>query len=456
MATSLSLNGVGVIGSSLDQPQHLSQSSSPSVPLPPDSHSGTMNMIGAVRRKVRMGSRFQNGTLQTRGNWVYLLYRVDTPTGRKQVTERICPASGQGSLSAAQQRRKAQEIITESGVNKEQKIIEATLQTTFSQQAEWYMKNAQQRKKKPAAPSTLTTWQSAIDKWLNPLVGHMPLAQLNNGAAKRLVEQLVDGGLSPKSVGNYLQLFKAVVGSAVNDEGDQLIPRTWNSEHIDAPEIDEQRKPVFTSEDINRMLETTDDDQLQVLIVLLAASGMRVGEALGLDISNVSEDGTMVTVTEKAYHGEVQSFLKTKNGKRVVDLAPEVGTLLREYIGKRKGLVFQTSKGHPLSQSNILRRQLHPLLKTLGLTECGFHAFRRFRTTWLRMQRAPEKLTQFWLGHADKTITDSYDRSPENAVYRKDEAVLRGIGFTVPVAVVSKVSKVEKGEEVATLEPVMV
>ena len=28
-----------------------------------------------------------------------------------------------------------------------------------------------------------------------------------------------------------------------------------------------------------------------MLIVLLAASGMRVGEALGLDINNVSEDG---------------------------------------------------------------------------------------------------------------------------------------------------------------------
>jgi integrase len=172
-----------------------------------------------------------------------------------------------------------------------------------------------------------------------------------------------------------------------------------------------------------------------------------VGEALGLDVKNVSEDGTTIKVAEKAYHGEVQSFLKTKNGHRVVDLAPEVGKLLREYIGKRTGLLFCTRTGQSLSQSNILRRQLHPLLKDLGLGQCGFHALRRFRTTHLRKQRTPEALTQFWLGHAGKSITDSYDRSREDVSYRKEVATAVGTGFTVPSAVVQKL--VESSKDVA-------
>jgi integrase len=183
-----------------------------------------------------------------------------------------------------------------------------------------------------------------------------------------------------------------------------------------------------------------------------------IGEALGLDIKNVSADGTTITVTEKAYHGEVQDFLKTKNGNRVVDLAPEVGKLLREYIGKRKGLVFATRNGKPLSQSNVLRRQLHPLLAKLGIAECGFHALRRYRTTHLRNQRTPEALVQFWLGHAGKTITDSYDRSREDATYRKEVATSVGVGFTIPTLVVqnsvesSKETEVEvKSEPVASL-----
>jgi integrase len=144
----------------------------------------------------------------------------------------------------------------------------------------------------------------------------------------------------------------------------------------------------------------------------------------------------------------VQRFLKTKNGKRAVDLSPEVGSLLREYIGKRNGLVFATRTGQPLSQSNLLKRSLHPLLEGSKIPVCGFHAFRRYRTIHLRKQRIPEALTQFWLGHAGKSITDSYDRSREDEVYRKQVAKSVGTGFTIPAALaVPSVSKVRENRE---------
>ena len=186
---------------------------------------------------------------------------------------------------------------------------------------------------------------------------------------------------------------------------------------------------------------------LRMLIILAAASGLRMGEILGLSVSNVSEDGTVLTVVEKAYKNEVQSFLKTKNGKRLVDITPEVGTLLWEFIGDRTGLVFATRTGKPLSQSNILKRQLHPLLVELGILVCGAHAFRRFRTTHLRKQRAPEGLVQFWLGHAGKSITDGYDRVREDVEYRKEVARAVGIGFTIPAVVVQTVQRFEKSVE---------
>jgi hypothetical protein len=40
--------------------------------------------------------------------------------------------------------------------------------------------------------------------------------------------------------------------------------------------------------------------------------------------------------------------------------------------------------GKPLSQTNVSRRDLHPILKTLGIGKAGFHDFSRFRTTRLR------------------------------------------------------------------------
>jgi integrase len=450
MSSALNLNGAGVLGSNPGQLIPF-PSTRTSVLSSPDSQSDTLVATGAMREKrKRMGSRFQTGHLERSGDVIYVRFRVDTEEGRKLVAEKVCPAVGEGRLSLGQQRRKAAEILEMHGINKQTRDI---LDTTFAEQAERFLEQSQNRRRKPVAASTVATWRSCIDKHLNPQIGSLTLASINNGVAKNLVAHLVGEGLSDKSVVNYFGLVKMVVASAVNGEGEELFPRKWNHEFIELPIVDpnKQNKPTVSSENIDSMLAKSDDEQLKMIVVLAAASGMRIGEILGLSVSNVSKDGTTITITEKAYRGEVQQFLKTKNGQRTVDLAPEVGALLRQYIGNRKGLLFSTRTGQPLSQSNLLKRNLNPLLEELGIAECGFHAFRRYRTTWLRKQRTPEALTQFWLGHAGKSITDSYDRSREDHQYRKEIAALVGTGFSVPSTVVVQ-KPVESSKIVVAVE----
>jgi integrase len=107
----------------------------------------------------------------------------------------------------------------------------------------------------------------------------------------------------------------------------------------------------------------------------------------------------------------------------------------RSVIGNRKsGLLFCTDSGRPLSPSNILSDSLHPILEKLGQPKAGAHAFRRFRTTWLRMQRTPEDLIRFWLGHANKTITDGYSLLKEDSQFRRKIAEQVNIGFEIPAS----------------------
>ncbi len=138
----------------------------------------------------------------------------------------------------------------------------------------------------------------------------------------------------------------------------------------------------------------------QMLFVLSGASGLRFGEALGLEIDkHVSDDCSMLLIRQKVWNGRVQPFLKTENGVRDIDLHPDVAAMLKRFIGNRiSGFVFCSKNGLPLLQSNVLRLSLHQLLKKLGQPKAGAHAFRRFRTTWLRKQHAPEDLIRFWLG----------------------------------------------------------
>jgi integrase len=94
--------------------------------------------------------------------------------------------------------------------------------------------------------------------------------------------------------------------------------------------------------------------------------------------------------------------------------------------------LFQTSRGEPLSQRNVLRNSLHPILKTMGREECGFHAFRRLRASWLRKNRVPWDLEKMWMGQAHKDLTDQYAEQLREDVKWCERI---GLGFVLPANV---------------------
>jgi hypothetical protein len=90
---------------------------------------------------------------------------------------------------------------------------------TFREQAAWWINHVQQRKRKPIAPATVESWQGCLEVWILPNLGDVPLSSVGNLALKRLVEKMVEAGLSAKTVNTYSQVVKSVVASAVNEEG---------------------------------------------------------------------------------------------------------------------------------------------------------------------------------------------------------------------------------------------
>jgi len=56
--------------------------------------------------------------------------------------------------------------------------------------------------------------------------------------------------------------------------------------------------------------------QSQVLILLAAAPGLRLGELLGLSVEDVSDNGLTITVRKQVYRGRVRERLKTTNAHR--------------------------------------------------------------------------------------------------------------------------------------------
>jgi integrase len=406
-----------------------------------------------IRRRGKSMSRRigQNGNVFVKSNCK--LRRCDHPKG-------LCPKYGRfwkdqpgqherlrivvslGNVTHTVAERNLRDHIRKSLVDSPETFVEVTAPTTtFKKQAQWWLDEMQagrivsRKKRKQIKPATMAGYQAAVN-WLNQRIGDATLADIKNEVAKQLVIKMRAANLADKTIVNYFQVVKAVVASAVSSEGEQLYPRNWNFHFIGLPVIDEkkQRKPAFTTNEVEQILARA-KGRYKVLFALLAGTGMRIGEALGLKIGeHLSGDFTTIRVRQSVWRGSVQTP-KTDNAIREIDVHTSLAALLKASVGNRTiGFLFQTESGGPLTQRNIQRDGLGKIKRDMNLEAGkGFHSFRRFRAAHLRKNRAPWDLQKLWLGHANKDVTDRYaEQLKEDVDWRKQEVEIVGLGFTLP------------------------
>lgn len=302
---------------------------------------------------------------------------------------------------------------------------------TFKTQSETFLKGIQFRRRNPARLATVRAYQSFLNGHILPLLGEKQVSEVENGTVKGLVVELVKSGLKPASITSIVSVVKQVVGSAVDENGNQLYPRKWNNDFLDLPVIkpaeqDAPIVPVKTLEKAIRRAKGTD----VALYALLAGTGLRVGEALALMVG--PDDGKnsfwqpetgILTIRTTLTNGKIQSAPKTEAGNRLVDLDPRLNDFLQSHLETTPGLLFRSAAGGPVRTNTAYMR-----LEEAGISE-GFHAFRRFRITHLDTVGVPPGLQRFWTGHAAGDVHESYVRMGEKIDERKAWAEKAGLGF---------------------------
>jgi integrase len=224
---------------------------------------------------------------------------------------------------------------------------------TFQEQAGLFLQEAVSRARKPLKPASVHGFESYLRKWVNPQLGAIPLCEVNNKTVKVLVAKMLQAQLSAKSIDNVVGLIKLVVSSDLDENGEPLHIRKWNSAFLDMPVVRNQYRPILTADAIARLAKSP---KLGVLYTLLASTGLRIGEALGLETRHVQ--GRTLVVEQSCWYGQLQTP-KTFNAFRKIDLSTSVAGMLEKFIGGRRfGLVFQNQAGNPHSQTNLLRRSL--------------------------------------------------------------------------------------------------
>lgn len=202
----------------------------------------------------------------------------------------------------------------------------------------------------------------------------------------------------------------------------------WNREYLELPKIDrdEQNVPAFTSEQIDKLIAESEGDE-RMLYILLACTGLRIGECLGLDIRHVLNDGRTLNIEQSVNRFGELTGLKTRAAKRPVDVTIEVAAHIREFIKDKGGLLFATANDTPHLVGNLRSRWLQE-----RFPDYGFHSFRRYRVTHLDAVRAHGHLMKLRTGHALSGVTEQYAESlKRNIALRLDEAERVGTGLVL-------------------------
>jgi integrase len=291
--------------------------------------------------------------------------------------ERLRRVISFGEVTQTMAEHKLRDHIRETQVDSPETFVEVTSPTTtFKQQAHWWLDEMRagrivsRKKRKPIKPATLAGYQAAVN-WLNETIGNATLADIKNEVAKQLVIRMRAADLADKTIVNYFQVVKAVVASAVSREGEQLYPRNWNFHFIGLPVIDEkkQRKPSLTASEVEQILARA-KGRYKVLLALLAGTGLRIGEALGLRLGeHLCGDFSTIRVRQSVWRGSVQT-LKTDNAVREIDVPSSLAAFLKASVGGRtSGFLFYTESGGPLTQRNVLRDGLGKIRRDMRLED---------------------------------------------------------------------------------------
>jgi integrase len=184
-------------------------------------------------------------------------------------------------------------------------------------------------------------------------------------------------------------------------------------------ESEDKRPKALTRTELRLLLAALPDDRSRLFFELLAMTGLRIGEAIGLTWGNLDLGGLpQVRVRGQIHDGKRKQLLKSREGRRDVPLSPGMRERLlvhrRDNYGGEDAPVFTTRVGTPLIPGHVRRRVLHPAAKSVGLVVerdgkmvswVTPHTFRHTCASLLFAEGRNVKQVQVWLGHAEPTIT---------------------------------------------------
>ncbi len=255
-------------------------------------------------------------------------------------------------------------------------------------------------------PSTKRALESSIRAHLIPKLGQIPITLITTQNVQDLI-----GSLLHRSRGTRENIVDDLF--RILDEARHLYPGVPTLRKRDLKfglkKPGEGKPFVFSPAQIKKILAAFAGCKIwDCFFTLLALSGLRASEILGLRVEDADFDNNQIHVRQAAWHGQIQT-LKTDESENTVPMTPLVREKLLTHLeGHTHQLLFVNRRGRPYSRNKVVSTVLHPMLDRLGISHkgrrVGLHAFRHCLSSLL-LQSTGVAVAQRQLRHADPATT---------------------------------------------------
>lgn len=311
-----------------------------------------------------------------KGNW-YVKYSVYKENKRHYVTKR-----------GFNTKREAVEWENTNKFNAKEYVSSATFEE---------LKNAYIESKQ-ANDDTIKAYKSMFDMYCSDFYkleyNYISKIKINNW--KNKISEL---SLGTSTKNTIISRFKSVCTFAykvydLEDKGKHLEPFKKS--------IDEHKEMnVWTVEEFNKFINHVDNYVYQVFFRLLFATGMRRGEALALQKTDI--ENNIITINKSIKHFE-NGFLPTKNANSKRKIAIDTNTLkyIKPLLKHSKGFIFGDYQSLGITS---VQRTFTTAIKKSGVKPIRLHDLRHSHATLLINNGVNIVAVSKRLGHSDINMT---------------------------------------------------
>ena len=278
---------------------------------------------------------------------------------------------------------------------------------------------------------TIESYKAALRLHLLPAIGSLKVRLIHKGQVKALLTQKLATGLSRGTVRIIHATLRAMLNAAVDDGVISANPSDRLGRYLrlspSAAARQEEIKAITREQVIallgaaSRPQASAHDRRHYALFLLLARTGMRIGEAFGLQWQDIDFQTRQIRVQRAIANGRIDTP-KSGHG-RTVDMSEQLADALRHLQLERKvetlrrgwpevpAWVFCSTAGTPLQKNNV-RRIFVRLLKSARLPlHFSLHCLRHTYASLLIQQGESPAYVQRQLGHASIKLTvDTYGK----------------------------------------------